>query len=194
MSKSKTPAKTAGTAKPAAKRSTRKPKTAPAPAPVDPRAARLARWQAWSKRPEAIEELCEFIAGGGATHNLNVWCETNDFNYTTVLKWLATDKKRQALYDQARDLRADAIFDEIVTVANEPVPSNNFGNLDSGAVADKRLRIDTLKWMAGRLAPKRYGDKVQVGGAEGLPPVQQHNTGSVTLTPSEAYMKMIGGN
>ncbi len=32
---------------------------------------------------------------------------------------------------------------------------------DATAVARNRLRVDTRKWIAARILPKRYGDKVQ---------------------------------
>ena len=41
--------------------------------------------------------------------------------------------------------------------------------LDHEHVQRSRLRVDTRKWAAGKLAPKRYGDKVQHTGDGGGP-------------------------
>ncbi len=39
--------------------------------------------------------------------------------------------------------------------------------LDHEHVQRSRLRVDTRKWAAGKLAPKRYGDKLNLGGTLG---------------------------
>lgn len=192
--------KVGGGAPPARKVAAKKaaPKKAPAKkdkaihSPIKPEnAERLKRWQAWRERPDAIDELCEFITGGTAEHSLTKFCEGRGFLLTTVLKWLAADEERQRIYDLACRHRGQVMFDNILTVANEPVPSSEKG-LDGAAVADKRLRVDTLKWAAGRMDPKRFGDKVQVGGADDLPPVAHKVEGTLEISPSEAYMRMIG--
>ena len=35
-----------------------------------------------------------------------------------------------------------------------------------------RLRVDTRKWIMSKILPKRYGDKLAVGGADDLGPVR----------------------
>jgi hypothetical protein len=161
--------------------------------PKDERQARFERWQAWSQAPGAIEELCNFIANNGVHGSLSAWCRDHDFPFMTVQWWIEGDAERSRMYERARQVRADAIADAIVAVAYEPPERTLQGSVDSGSVQDKRVRIDTLKWAAGKLAPKRYGDKVQLGGAEDLPPIQQQVSGQLTISPSEAYRKLIGG-
>lgn len=34
--------------------------------------------------------------------------------------------------------------------------------LDSAAVADKRVRLDALKWYLSKLKPRKYGDSVDI--------------------------------
>lgn len=155
-------------------------------------AARLATWEYWRDRPGAIDELCQWIAEGDATHSLLAWCKARNWNWTTVAKWIDADLGRQSLYEKARQNRGDVVFEQILTVSNEPVPvAPMSGSIDSAAVMDKRLRVDTLKWMAGRLSPK-YRDKVAVGGDADAPPIQHSISGEVTMTPNEAYMRMLG--
>ncbi len=43
------------------------------------------------------------------------------------------------------------------------------GKLDPNAA---RVAIDAYKWAAGKRKPKVYGDKVAIGGASDLPPIQ----------------------
>jgi hypothetical protein len=55
----------------------------------------------------------------------------------------------------------DAWADEIVDIANRD-------DLDPH---DKRVRIDTLKWLCSKLVPRRYGDRLLVAG-EAENPIQ----------------------
>jgi hypothetical protein len=51
-------------------------------------------------------------------------------------------------------MQIDAFVDEIVLLANRD-------DLDAN---DKRVRIDTLKWIASKIAPRRYGERLLVAG------------------------------
>lgn len=55
-------------------------------------------------------------------------------------------------YARARDYAADLLEADIYMAAEAATPET--------AAAD-RVKIDALKWIAARRAPKRYGDKVQ---------------------------------
>ena len=52
------------------------------------------------------------------------------------------------------------MFERTLEVADEE-PSHTEHGVDSGDVAHRRLKIDVLKWRAGKLRPKVYGDKIQ---------------------------------
>lgn len=39
-------------------------------------------------------------------------------------------------------------------------------------VAGLRLKVDTLKWKLGKMNPKKYGDKIAVGGADDMPAIK----------------------
>ena len=53
---------------------------------------------------------------------------------------------------------------DILDIADRPVGSTDSGATDSGAVADKKVQIDTRKWLLSKLAPKKYGDKLELSG------------------------------
>lgn len=67
----------------------------------------------------------------------------------------------QAHYARARAEQGHEFADEIIDTLRNPT-------LDS---ADKRARIDALKWAAGKRMPKVYGDKItqEHTGADGAP-------------------------
>ena len=66
-------------------------------------------------------------------------------------------------YRAAQELRADALADEIVALADEPMPAGLQGAEASAWVQQMRLRVDSRKWTASRLFPRQWGDRVEVG-------------------------------
>ena len=94
-------------------------------------------------------------------------------NQSTVYNWLARDPDFLEKYTRAREEQAETHADAIVDIADETPETNPVldadGNvlsvrLDSGYVAWQKQRIEARKWTAMKLKPKKYGDKVVVGG------------------------------
>jgi hypothetical protein len=77
-----------------------------------------------------------------------------------VFRWLANNKEFRDQYARAREVQADVLADEILDIAD-----------DSSDPAKARVQIDARKWLAGKLRPKVYGDKVsqEITGADGGP-------------------------
>ncbi len=111
---------------------------------------------------ETADAICELLADG---KSLRAICRDVGMPTTsTVCKWLAKNDEFAEQYARARELQADAMFDDCLDIADA-------GEKTPEAIADKRLRIDTRKWMAGKLKGK-YSDKVKhVGGDEGDNPI-----------------------
>lgn len=65
-------------------------------------------------------------------------------------------------YRAALELRADALADEIAAIADESIPANLQGSDASAWVQQQRLRVDAKKWLACKLFPRRYGDRVGI--------------------------------
>lgn len=119
--------------------------------------------------PEIANEICERLAKGESLRTIT-GSNRDDFmpSETTVRRWLAGNEdwneefRRQ--YARAREDQADFKFDEAWEIASSATPEN---------VAVARLKVDVVKWQAGKLAPKKYGDKVALtGGGEGDAPLQ----------------------
>jgi hypothetical protein len=90
---------------------------------------------------------------------LKVGVHQSTFNH-----WLNDDAEMAADYARAREELHEFIAAEIVAIADAPVPSNEKGGLDPGAIQKQRLQVDTRKWLLSKLAPKKYGDKIEVSG------------------------------
>lgn len=78
------------------------------------------------------------------------------------MDWLNDEAKAEfrAKYARAREAQGDYLDEEMQTVADTATP-------ETAQVA--RLRVDTMKWRASKLAPKKYGDKLELGGPNGGP-------------------------
>ena len=52
--------------------------------------------------------------------------------------------------------------DEILELADAPVPVLDNGATDNALVRQRQLQVDTRKWFLSKLAPKVYGDRLDV--------------------------------
>ena len=68
-----------------------------------------------------------------------------------VNKWLNADETGEvvAQYARAKEQQAEAHIDEMMEIAD-----------NEEDVQRARLKIDTIKWTASKLKPKKYGDKI----------------------------------
>lgn len=87
---------------------------------------------------------------------------------STAMKWAATDDEFAEQYARAREAQADLMFEELDDVSESATKAKS-----AVQVNGLRLKADNIKWKLARMSPKKYGEKVQVGGAADLPPVQQ---------------------
>ncbi len=94
---------------------------------------------------------------------------------STVMGWLFDGNHNgfSEQYARAREAQAEIRADEIVDIADDD--TNDFtADKDGKLVANSehiqrsRLRVDARKWIAAKLLPKRYGDKLDLGGTVGL--------------------------
>jgi len=76
---------------------------------------------------------------------------------------IRNDTDLDARYRAAMELRADALADEIAAIADEPIPEHLRGADASAFVQRQRMRVDAKKWLACKLFPKRWGDRVELG-------------------------------
>jgi len=114
--------------------------------------------------------ICERLADG---ESLKAMCDDDDMpSRTSVFKWLGMYKEFSDMYVRAREEQADAIFDEILAISDDgrndwmekqDDEGGNIGWRENGeAIRRSQLRIDARKWMAGKLRPRKYSDKLQV--------------------------------
>jgi hypothetical protein len=92
---------------------------------------------------------------------------------TTVHHWLDARPDFFDMYARAREIQAHVLADEVLAIADDSSRDRTEdGSPDWGAVQRARLRVDTRKWMAGKLMPHVYGDKPVQAGNDRAGPVQ----------------------
>jgi hypothetical protein len=111
-------------------------------------------------RSDALADaLCDEIASGASIKQA---CETHGVARKEFYRWLNSDEKFDTRITHARVRQQESLVEEMREIA------------DSATAEDfqvARLRIWQRQWEAARLAPKKYGDKLQqeVTGADGKP-------------------------
>jgi hypothetical protein len=86
-------------------------------------------------------------------------------DHTTVIRWLAKNDDFATKYARAREIQAHVWVDEMFEKASSlPQVNPTTGSLDSASVAHIRNQVATMQWLAQKLNPKKYGDKVTHSG------------------------------
>ncbi|WP_179283255.1 terminase small subunit-like protein [Bordetella genomosp. 9] len=119
---------------------------------------------------ETAALICARLAEG---ESLRTICKAEDLpSMTTVMRWLADNAVFREQYARAREAQADKLAEEILSIADDGLNDtyvDDEGNkrTDHDVVARSRLRVDARKWLASKMAPKKYGDKIEhVGNPE----------------------------
>ena len=105
----------------------------------------------------------------GLGQSLRKICLDEDMpSLRSVMSWLTTKPDFLQQYTRAREIQAETQFDELIDIVDQPpelarIVDKN-GELievkfDSSYVAWMKLRVDTRKWTAARMAPKKYGEQ-----------------------------------
>ena len=142
---------------------------------------------------EVGDEICERMCNG---ESLRAICDPDSMpNRATVFRWLGKDQKFRDQYAHAREEQADSIFDECLQIADDATNDYMTTQDADGATGYKlngehvqrsKLRIDTRKWMAGKMRPKKYGEKIQqeISGPDGEP---------LQINPSQKLTELLSG-
>ena len=111
------------------------------------------------------DRICELVATSNLGTNklckLYAWMPNAD----TIYQWRYRHAEFADKYARAKARQAELMVEEIIDIADDGtndtyVDENGNQKVDTDIVARSRLRIDTRKWYASKLAPKIYGDKV----------------------------------
>lgn len=114
---------------------------------------------------ELANDICTRL---GLGESLRKICLDEDMpSLRIVMYWLTTKPDFLQQYTRAREIQAETQFDELIDIVDQPPElshiTNSKGELievkfDSSYVQWMKLRVDTRKWTAARMAPKKYAE------------------------------------
>lgn len=115
---------------------------------------------------ETADAICTRLVGG---ESLLAICRDEAMpDPATVYRWLNQQPTFCENYTRARGIHADIKFDEIQEIADDGkrdyVLTEGGPLVDHDHIARSRLRVDTLKWRLARMAPKKYGERLELAG------------------------------
>ena len=118
--------------------------------------------------PELGERVLDELRLHGSTTKA---AEAVGVERSTVVRWCEHYPAFEVLYARAKADGIDALVEDTIKIADEPPPSTDKGGVDTGAVAHAKLRIETRRWYAERLAARKYGvlQKLEHSGPDGGP-------------------------
>lgn len=97
---------------------------------------------------ELVSNICVKIANGKSLREI---CKEKTMPaLSSIFLWLSEYTEFSDQYARAKEEQSELFADEIVEIAdNEPDPQR------------ARVKIDARKWVASKLKPKKYGDKIE---------------------------------
>lgn len=136
---------------------------------------------------ELVSRICDRLADGESLKSI---CSEDEMpGKATIYQWLAAKPEFADMYTRAKEDCADTLAEEILEIADdgsndwmERHEKDNVGWQANGEHINRsRLRVDARKWIAAKLKPKRYGDKIE----------QTHqgaNGGPIVITNTDAEL------
>lgn len=134
--------------------------------------------------PETAALICERMAKGESLRSI---CRDDGMPAeSTVRLWAVDDREGfAAQYARAREAQMDALAEDILDIADDSrndirVDQDGKEVVDHELVQRSRLRVDSRKWLMSKIAPKRYGDKIE-----------HEHSGALVVNIGEADAKLL---
>lgn len=93
----------------------------------------------------------------------------------TVFAWMRRFPEFLKQYARAKEESADAMAEDILDIADTPQigavtktkPDGSVETREGDMIEHRRLQVDARKWLASKLKPKKYGDRVDLTNSDG---------------------------
>jgi len=110
------------------------------------------------RTPENSERICDMIAEGCSLRQV---AQVIGLTEAAIRKWTKDDKEFGKHYTKAMVNRLEKMADELVELADADC-SGPDGKPDNALVQQRRLQVDTRKWILSKMLPRRFGDKIEI--------------------------------
>lgn len=114
---------------------------------------------------EIAEKICRAVSI--STLGLRKICKLNpDFPcHDTILQWRLDHPEFSAQYADAKRHQAELLAEEILEISDDDsqdeISDERGIRVNAEFINRSRLKVDTRKWIACKLLPKIYGEKIQ---------------------------------
>jgi hypothetical protein len=95
----------------------------------------------------------------------------------TVIGWLGQNVGLAERYARARQRQYEGWAEDLLEISDDP---------SRGDAQERRLQVDTRKWLLSKLLPKQYGDKIDVNTTVTL-------RAPIEMTDAEILAELGGG-
>jgi hypothetical protein len=119
-----------------------------------------------------ITDICNRVIEEKISFNKAV--EDSSITYVTFFNWMTKSEALKELYNYARNIRSDVLFEEIIEIADTTEIGEVTVNKPSGIevktgdmIHHRQLKIDARKWVVSKMQPKKYGDKLDLSSSDG---------------------------
>ena len=141
---------------------------------------------------ELAREICDMITGGFSLKHIASM--EGMPSLSCILSWLVKHEEFYVMYYTARQLQMEILVEEMLAIADDETKDKDEEGWNSVKVARDRLKVDTRKWIAAKLASKIYGDRVQVDATMGTKATLVILDGSSQPDPKMIEGQTIDGN
>lgn len=116
----------------------------------------------WNRREwpmHKVEDLLEKIAMGCTVKDAAYRCGIDEKQLPSLYRVLLQDKAMRKMYDEARELGAEVMADDIIDISDDRENDRDEeGKANHELINRSRLRVDTRKWLMGKHVARRFGD------------------------------------
>jgi hypothetical protein len=96
-------------------------------------------------------------------------CQAAGVPMSTFCRWVDDDAILAENYTRAREDLIERIAAEIMEISDKDVGMAVDGKRDWAAVQKHKLQVDTRKWLLSKMAPKKFGDRLELTGDKESP-------------------------
>ena len=112
-------------------------------------------------RADLAKKVLEGMHGGLSCFKA---CQAAGVPHSTFIGWVNVDPDLADRYTRAREDLIERMAQEVLELSDSDVGLQPDGKRDWAAVQKHKLQVDTRKWLLSKLAPKKFGDKLELTG------------------------------
>lgn len=118
------------------------------------------------ERAEIAKKVFDGMRNGLSAYKA---CVAAGVNQSAFTLWMRDDEELAKEYARAREDLIERIANEIIEISDQDVEVSPEGKKDWAAIQKHKLQVDTRRWLLSKLAPKRYGEKLEISGDQDSP-------------------------